>query len=125
MHTLITRHFLRLVNSTRYLQRIRRGNTKKASEREEKLREGCGHHCTLQSFLFTAKLWVCESEGEKENTLPDFGEGEESAVHSFPLKSLFLLYSQVLSEAGADAGVRLNLCSADLDATARKTSILK
>lgn len=45
---------------------------------------------------------------EKENILPEFGEGEESAVHSFPLKSLFLLYSQVLWEAGAEAGICLS-----------------
>lgn len=41
---------------------------KQGSEWEEKLREDCGHHCTLQSFLFTAKLWVCESERERKRT---------------------------------------------------------
>jgi len=58
-------------------------------------------------------------EREKENILPEFGEGEESAVHSFPLKSLFLLYSQVLWEAGAEAGVPRS----DLDVVDRKTDL--
>lgn len=69
------------------------------------------------------KLWVCKSEREKENILPEFEEGAESTVHSFPLKSLFLLYPQVLREAKADAGKCQRLPSADIDAAPLKLRV--
>lgn len=66
----------------------------------------------FHSFLFHSQSWVRKSKNRRRSTYClsfSLREGEETTAHSFPLKSLFLLASQVHCEARADAGIRLSL----------------
>lgn len=87
-----------LCSNEKEKRRTDRGNVK------EELRS------VSHSLLFQSQPWLRESKSRRRSTYClsfSVREGEETTVHSFPFKSLFLLGSQVHWEARADAGIRL------------------